>query len=216
MLRMKKTLLTNFIQDRIDSIGETTSRKKYEASLWTALTEKQQKEIAEELEISHGSLRVYRTEESFRGLENDHREAFKDYLVGYFNGKHKQYAAAVERLLSKEARRVWELALPKVTFPELSDAYIWEKGLKKEIIDIIIKRLAKDYEDTPFEIELMKLLRKTFGWYTSDQIWEEFSNLLLFLVSHDIVAASVEKNSKFYLSRAVYYSNVLKELRKQS
>jgi hypothetical protein len=152
-----KSLLSKFIKEKIDNYEEPQrkntprgdpigySRTKYLASLML-LRNYKQKEIATLLEISHGLLRKWNTEEDFKVLvENTCKEFFKLAL------NHIEKTAELSQQLSDE----WEKSDTDISFfkfYEKSDHYI---TIGKKFID------SKTYSK--------KLLNIFSGWIKENQ-----------------------------------------------
>jgi hypothetical protein len=91
-MEAEQSLLVQFIKKKKESYEEPIfkgrqtagfSAKKYNCSLLTALSNDDQKEIAEAYGVGHSLLRKWRTEEPYKRVEQKHIEDFVNFLTGY-------------------------------------------------------------------------------------------------------------------------------------
>lgn len=128
-----RTLLGRFVQEKtqqyIEPLREGTPRGepiglsavKYGASLY-GLTNIKQKEIAERLDISHGLLRKWHTEEPFKAMIDKHCREFAEVFIRNMRDRIKLREALNKNFLAQPLQEIASQEFSSLGYYEISDA----------------------------------------------------------------------------------------------
>jgi len=184
----EKTLLQTFIENysksyhppigragikRGEKIGY--SQVKYEASLYSALTSKTLKDIAIELKVKYGVLKLWRIEKDFQALIEQHRRHFSGFVWGALHkktGKLRDYAEDV--LLKKDIREIWDTKLPSINFDEFRDSATYNPKVFESIYHrIFVESDYKSHELFPLSFIFLNFIKVFFPSVFSIKLWKE-------------------------------------------
>ena len=160
-----RTLLGRFIQEKVRQYIEPSregtprgepigfSGVKYGATLY-GLTNIKQKEIAERLEISHGLLRKWNTEESFKAMIDKHCREFTEVFMRNMRDRIKRREALNEAFLAQSLQEIASQDLPSFVHSEISDANDYSLKLLKLIYETGDKALEKAISEGDLTMKL--------------------------------------------------------------
>lgn len=165
------TLLSRFIFDRVEQYkepsrkgtprGETIgfSRDKYIASLYTALTVVKLKDIAGGLKISHGLLRKWKTEDSFKAQMEEHCRGFAKSFVSNVHERLMKRKVLNEAYQSQSREQMAKKQLPSMSYKEISDVDVYSNGLLLAIYTVLAEEANKAIEanDVNMQAELLAM-----------------------------------------------------------
>lgn len=134
--RNSGTLLGNFVDEKVlryvepsregTPRGETIgfSAVKYGASLY-GLTNYKQKQIAENLKISHGLLRKWHTEEPFKEAVDKHCREFSEVFIKNMWEKYRTHDAKMDSYKALPLSEISSTDLPHMDWNDISDARLY-------------------------------------------------------------------------------------------
>jgi len=163
----KRTLLGQYIHDRaqeyIEPIREGTPRGepvgfssvKYAAVLY-ALMNTKQKEVAERLEVSHGLLRKWHTEQAFKNAIDEHCLRFSDLFISNLRDRVKRNQALSDAYLAQPLKKIASQNQPSLGYFEVSDAGFYSRKLRGYISMVLFieTELAIKEENIDMEMEI--------------------------------------------------------------
>lgn len=156
---MKANLIETFIEEKLKTFREPVRQgvprgevigfglEKYKASLFIALKALRLKEVAEELDISYGLLRKWRTEYSFNKTIDSHRAEFVDFFIDHLK--------ELRHDLDKRCRERYKMSVEEVARQNVERIPDYHKGsletfdLHPKLTQAIIRRVLKEKEKDP-------------------------------------------------------------------
>lgn len=166
------TLLSRFINDRVKHYiepsrqgtprGETIgfSDVKYLATLSCGLIQEKQKEIAEELKISHGLLRKWNTEEPFKKLMERHCREFATVFMQNIRERIARREALNEAYFAQSVQAIASQSPPSMSYEEIADAKLYSEKVHffiAKAFDAEIKTVSEKKNFT-MQMELLAMI----------------------------------------------------------
>ncbi len=146
----KPTLLQQFILQKINNYVEPSrlgtskgepigfTKQKYTASL-LMLQSLAQKNIAEIAGVSHGLLRKWNTEETFKNMIIQHAEDFGELFIKHWSEKAQRYLALKEAFFKIPITDWSKKMETRISFDEISDWQLYSA----DVVDAIGRALLK-------------------------------------------------------------------------
>ncbi len=183
------------------------SQAKYDASLYSGLTNKSLKDIAKDLNISYGVLKLWRIEKDFKELMDRHVRHFS-MLCFRKAFEHPDSKGDIEfeldKLTLKEiAERPIEFS--KINIDQFSDADIYHPI----VVNAIIERQFPHFEgighiSQKTHVLQIKFVRQVFPHVINDKQWKRINLGLISTIKQEMVAG----NNKY----AMYLLRLLEEI----
>lgn len=161
----KRTLLGSFVHERtrryLEPSREGTPRGKtigfsgvkYGATLY-GLTNIKQKEIAEHLEVSHGLLRKWNTEEPFKAMVDKHCREFAEVFIRNMRDRIKQRETQNDVYLGKSLQEIASQDIPSLNYEEISDARSYSNKVYSYITLALIAVVDKSISENDVTLSL--------------------------------------------------------------
>ena len=225
---MKKTwtLLEDFIQKKKEAYqkpvwaGKPRDAKKgikprkFEAILLSALTNMTQKEISQDIGVTHGQVRIWAIAEDFKKDREGYHEEIREEFKGLAISKMNELSTEINNYLAQDIEEIMKQPLPTVSFPELSDSKHYNKELSRKLIDSLEDMVNQvgDLEDVHFLMILFYLLSEHFGAVASDNDWNMITKFLFTDIYMSVLRARDKKRTEQELKNIVYFTKLLESI----
>jgi len=173
------------------------SQKKYDASLYTALTNKPLKEIANELEIKYGVLKLWKIEKRFKELMQQHQRHFALHTVGELQKKIGFLHDYEDTILEKNIEEIMSAPIPPIAFDEFRDANTYNPALVEEIYTHLFKR-SFGGENEFFNFLILKFVKNVLSVSLNPKLWIQTKKSAIFLIKHLLKDGQI-KTAMYYL-----------------
>lgn len=152
---MAETTLEKFIREKLDNYVEPQregtpkgepiglSLVKYKASL-LLMASRKQKEIAEEVGVSYGLLRKWKTEQDFIKIVDEHVNEFSELRIKLLSEEEEKDLKKFKESLNKSAEEMLASLLTETSILRSYDAEINQYGTK--LLKTIEEKLSKKVE----------------------------------------------------------------------
>lgn len=173
----------------------------------------QQKEIAAEVGVTHGQVRIWSTEEDFKSKKQEYRAEMEEYIVNLVKTKVDQFSAEVQEYVSLDLEDMAGKGLPTVAFPELQDSTQYNKELVEQIVNRLTGIAEElDMEHVQYVLVIYSLLANCFASYISPEEWEDLKSYVYINIHGLIGAAYKKKSPKRELRLINYYIEILESM----
>lgn len=167
----ERTLLAQYVHERTQEYVQPTregtprgepigfSSVKYGAGLY-ALMNTKQKEIAESMEISHGLLRKWHTEQPFKDAVEIHCQRVSDLFIGNMPDRIKRSKALYDAYVAQGLNEMASQDRPSLGYFEVSDAGYYSDKLRDYILLALIieSEQAIKNRDIDMNVEIYSML----------------------------------------------------------